>query len=727
MGGVGFTYLAEVDDGNYPAERKPLQPKPADSNLNKITIDFETRSAKDIKHGAWAYAEDPTTEVLCLAIKFNEEPTRLFAIDHFADEIPESEFDGVIYRRGSQENSLINRLVAEADTIEAHNVGFEMAIWHHVMVNRYGYDPIPTEKWRCSAAKASVCALPRALDKCGAALGLDVQKDGEGKKIMMRMCKPRAPKKAEVKKLTELGYTINMNSNGTAQKLGHVDILGEPRYFWHETPEDIVKLCKYCIQDVEAEHAISAVLPDLSPSEQELFKYDLIINQRGIPSDVESISTIREKVDAYKDLLDNEFRALTGGIGSGQRVKVMAYLEALGVPLAGYTAADINGALQEVLDPTARRLLEIRQSVSKSSTKKLDAFVNCSNSDGRVRFGHVYHKATTGRWGGSLIQPQNFPRPAKGYNADEGIPDFGLLDTRQFVEKHGDIMAAASSSLRGLIKASPGKKFLCADYASIEGRVLAWLAGEEKTLQAYREGKDMYKAIASEMFSVPYDEIDDTQRQAGKIGELAFGYQGGGKAYVQFAEQFGMDCTQALGETYKNQWRKARPFTVAYWKTAENAARNAIKFKGQYFDAGPVKFVVDGRWLNAILPSGRKLYYFDPSLRAGKWSPEIRFWGVNSMTNQWQEQGTYGGKLVENLTQAVARDLLAHSIPNVEKAGFPIVMGIHDELLCEVPDDPAYKLDDLMGWMAYSPAWAEGIPVEADGWPKEGSAYRFRK
>ena len=694
---------------------------------NTLTIDFETRSTFDLTSGgAWAYAEDPSTEILCMAFKFNEEPTHLFLLGTLAKSLDALQHQeaGVVGYISNAERHAINRIMAEADTIEAHNVGFEMALWHHVLVGKYGYEPIPIDKWRCSAAKCSQATLPRALDKAGTALGIVNEKDKDGKALMMKMCKPRTPVKAEAEALAGMGFTFERNDKGTIQR--SIDALGDERIFWHEEPQQIIDLCKYCIRDVDAEHEISGRLPDLPPAEQEVFMYDLIINERGVPSDVESIPVINNRVADYKGVLEGEFNGLSGGLRSGQRAKVLN-LFATKWPgtLEGYTAADVAAALKSPdLDPTARRMLEIRKSVSKTSVKKLDAFVRCSNSDGRVRFTITYHKATTGRWGGQLVQTQNFPRPSKGFDGDVVVPDFHNLSGVEFAEKHGDIMQAASDSLRSMIKASPGKKFLCADYSSIEGRVLAWLAGEEDVLNAYRAGLDMYKMIASKMFHVPYEEVDDTQRQAGKIAELAFGYGGGGKAYVQFAEQYGMDCTMALGESYKNPWRKARSKTVKYWRDCEDGVRRAIQNPGSVFPIGPhCRAKVDGEWLNIRLPSGRLIYFFDPSLRAGKYKPEIRFWGVNSNNNQWIEKGTWGGDICQSITQAVARDLLSFAIPNVERAGYPIVFSVHDELVCEVPDVKEFALDGLIAWMSHQPEWSKGIPVECDGW--EG--YRFRK
>ena len=697
----------------------------------KLTIDFETRSEINlIKSGPWVYAEHPSTDMLCLAVKVDNEPTGIFIPNYFfriVEPIIDFEtFPSIITP------DLVNRLIDKADIIEAHNVMFERAIWEKVAVGKYSWRNISVDKLRCSAAKAAALALPRSLEGACEALDLPVKKDLEGRRIMLKLCKPRKPTKHNKAK-------------------------------WHESPEDLARLFRYCVQDVEAEYMLSENLPDLSRKEQIIWSIDQQINYRGIPVDLDAADKAIEIIKDHEITLLEEMSTLTGGMVSSPR-QVAATLEWLklnGVELPNLQKATVEAALNNGLPAPVRQVLRIRQSLGKSSTAKYQAFINSTSADGRARDTMMYHGASTGRWTGRRIQPHNMPRGEFKdtdscidlINGDE-LDMVGLL--------YGGPMRALSTCIRSTIKAYAGCDLICADFSSIEGRVLAWIAGEDHILRAYQAGKDLYKVSASLILGVPYDEITNDQRQMpGKVSELACGYQGGPGAARQFGAK-GSD--QELRDRIITPWRENRPATVQLWRCMEDCAIAAVRdYRNRAYSYNGVTWGCHKDFLHCKLPSGRMLSYYDPKLnwsvligsdliykannleteeaaqrkrdewvavltRQGKpihWSmvkESLNFMGINGYTRKWERQSTYGGKLVENIVQAVARDLMAEAIYRLEREKYRVVLHVHDEIVAEVKKDRG-DLDQFCSIMAHVPPWAFGLPVAADGWRGE----RYKK
>ena len=341
----------------------------------KLTIDFESRSRCDIRAcGPWVYAEHPSTEILCLAVKQGRDTARILPATF--DMAQAAKFQRLPVFEGR-----ISSVVDDADIIEAHNAEFETAMWHHICHRRWGWPDLPLEKMRCSAAKAATCALPRDLDGACRALGLPVQKDRAGHALMLKMCKPRKPTK-----------------NNPAE--------------WVGDAESLIRLFRYCLQDVEAEHALSEALPDLSEMELAVWRLDQKINRRGVYVDMPAVDGMIAMTGEWQEMLLAEFSELTGGVVDSPRqvAALRAHLSDSGVEMDGMTKADVQDALAGQLDPKARRLLEIRQSLAKSSVSKYAALRHGVNSDSRARGLLMYHAASTGRWGGKRFQPQNLPR-----------------------------------------------------------------------------------------------------------------------------------------------------------------------------------------------------------------------------------------------------------------------------------------------------------------------------
>lgn len=811
-----------------------------------LTIDFETRSAVDIKKcGAFVYAEDPSTDVLCLAVKVDDNEPEVFIPPKFER----------LYAKPTLTPGHICKLIESAEIIEAHNMQFEVAIWTNVMHKRYGFPDLPKHKLRCSAAIAASFAIPRGLDQACKVISEEQQKDMDGKRIMMKMCKPRrvtkkdieAEKKhnkyyTEVKRLggirpdsldkeakrklkengvrgltSKKGYGIDQmaewminggtlfvpaNVNPGDHLLNQVlDIKPETdtdeldelesaygdyleqeetgsvttEYLWHEKPEEFHRLVDYCKQDVNAEYSLSQSLHPLSQDEQKLWALDLQINERGVYVDTKGIQSLIDKVQLTERALLAEITHLTNGdIKSVRQVaKTLLWLGTKGVNLDNLQKGTVMEALPTVTDPDAKRLLEIRQLLGKSSVSKLSRMLQMACRDSRVRGVFLFHGANTGRWSGRGMQPHNYPRDSYDPIDIDRIVSIGI-DMIEML--YDSVLLVASKSLRGMISADENKKLFCADYASIEARVLAWLAGQAQDLKAFYDGLDAYKVAAVDIYGVNYENVSKEMRSVGKVAVLALGYQGWVNAFREFCKVYGVSYPEENQAKYKaklkewaynrastagkkkltpdekkkidrvlnegpseedyfeewatpiiRNWREARPQVVALWKGLEHAAISAIKNPGKAYSYGRIKYAMRGRFLHCRLPSGRLLSYCDPYVKEeedkyGRIKEGIRFYGVDSTTSQWTKQHTYGGKLCENVVQAIARDLLAYGMQQVEANGFPIVMHVHDEAVAELPEDTTKTLEEFEKILAKTPEWAKGCPVKAEGWT--GKRYR---
>lgn len=666
--------------------------------MKKLTIDFETRSRVDLKKfGAARYAEDPSTDVLCLALKWNGLQPVIWYPGWLVRRFPGLEdASGVT-------GSDIRRMVAEADVIEAHNAQFEYFIWKYVMT-RYGFPMLDASRLRCSAAKAAMYGLPRSLEQACRVLGVREQKDMEGSRLMMSLCKPRQALKAEKES----------------------DPDWASKTYWRGDEAAFVRLGIYCMQDVRAEEAFSDALPDLSPAEQALWQLDLAINDRGVHVDAPACKAILECLETHSARLIREFSGLTGLNSPRQRDATLKHLIALGVEMDGLTARDVEKALAATENQTAKAILEIRKSLSKSSTAKYTAFLGARCSDDRLRGMLVYHGAGTGRWTGKIIQPQNFPR-GEFPDVDGAIELFEAGNLELIDLLYGDPMAAAATCIRGMITPAAGCDFICADYNAIEGRVLAWLAGEESALDVYREGRDPYKVAAQAIYhGVGYDDVSKEQRRIGKVSELACGYQGGANAFNRMGENYGVTLPEKEAKEIVEKWRSNRPETVRLWAELEKMCLAAVSNPGKVYKYRAVKMTVRGRFLAVKLPSGRCLYYASPRVEEKEMSwggtkPVVSYEGVNSYTRKWERLYLYGGLLAENITQATARDILAEALPRVEKAGYPVVMHVHDEAVSEVREDFG-SVREFETLLCVNPEWAPDLPLKAEGW--RGKRYK---
>jgi DNA polymerase len=654
-----------------------------------IHLDFETKSYADLKKvGAWAYSEHETTEVIVLCWAFDDG-----AVDYW------------LPRHGAKMPEVLRKAIAAGEPVEAHNCSFEISIWLNVMVKRYGWAPIPPEQWRDTMAVAHYYALPGGLDKLARVLGLP-GKDPMGAKLITKYSK------------------LHLK---TAKAV---------------IPDaDMQKWIRYCTQDVEEQRTISNYLGDLPDDELALFHLDLKIELRGLYLDHAGIEAASAVVDGRAADLEKEFRALTG-VGPNQRDKVLAWFEAQGFPLDNLQAEYLEELMEEGDVPAGpvRRALQIRLSISKASTKKLDKMVMQSGLDQRARFQCKYHGAQTGRWTGTGFQPLNMNRGSEDSDPDDLVANIMKRNPRWLDLLYGDAMQAVSWATRHWIMAEQGHKINAGDFVSIEAVVLACLAGEDWKVDAFRNGVKIYEAMADKIYNLPAGTVTKKthplERQDGKTGELAFGYQGALNAWLNF-DNSGRHTDERIIEICK-AWRKEHPAIVNFWYDMERAAIKAVQ-TGKETQCRDISFQIVDEWLAMRLPDGKRIWYWAPELRMGmpawhkplenedcangtcKHEPVPKLTYMAQKFGQWRRVTTYGGKLVENATQATARQILTPSMVRVEKYGYPIILSVYDEVVCEVPKGHG-SIKEFEALLAEREGFFRDWPIGVDCW--EGTRYR---
>lgn len=658
-----------------------------------VRIDFETRSRVDLrKVGAWIYSRHPSTEVLCMAYKIGDNETALWVPDYFARSGLNCPFD-----------------VDDETIIEAHNAFFEQCIWYGIGVWRFGWPE--HRNWQCSAAKAAYHSLPRSLDGVASALNLREQKDKEGHRIMLQLSKPRKPTK-----------------NNPAH--------------WFTDEAKYKKLYSYCLQDVETETAVSETLSLLPTREKRIWRMDQALNFRGVYADR---AAIEGALDLEKVLLSETNRKLTGLTDGkittiGQVGKLKKYLNELGCNLESLgrsnleqIVSDSKRRAEECVDDLhvknlpseALKIINLRLSAARSSTKKYQAMLNRMDTDDRIRELVLYHGASTGRWTGLGIQIQNFPRGTIK-TPDEielAIDCIKSRDIGRLKLLFGDPMEALSSCLRAVLCAPMGSELIAADYSAIEARVLFWLADETAALRSLAAGKSLYIELAETIFSRPIDKYKNPQEYLlGKGGILGCGYQMWYPKFVATCANNGIDISDELGKRVVTTYRHKYFRVVNMWRDYEESAIKAVATKSAV-KCGKVTFLADDDWMYIKLPSGRLLHYYKPIVGydAQRKKPRLSYMSIEK--GKWVRVYTYGGKLTENVDQATSRDLLAHAMLNLEANGLPLVLTVHDEAVAEVKKKDNRTVDEFCEIMLDKPSWADGLPLAAEGWKGK----RFRK
>ncbi|EBO3251373.1 DNA polymerase [Salmonella enterica subsp. enterica serovar Tennessee] len=685
--------------------------------MQKLWLDLETFSEIPIKNGIHVYAEG--VEIMLFAWAIDEGPVNVH--DLTAD-----------YNLPTR---LLTALSDESVLIYAHNSHFDRTVLRHAHPR---LTPDVT-RWRDTMVQALAHGLPGALGALCEVLGVpqDKSKGKEGKSLIQLFCKPR-PKNSKLRRATSKTH-----------------------------PEEWRRFVAYAGLDIEAMREVYKRLPkwNYQGTELALWHRDQQINDRGVCMDVQLAQAAIEAVDLEQKRLAKRTQVMTDGEvqAATQRDALIKHIvESYGVELPDMQRSTLERRITDPDLPSAvKELLAIRLQASTTSTSKYKSLMKGVSSDGRLRGTLQFCGASrTGRWAGRLFQPQNLPRPSlEQEQIDEGIEALkaGCADLL-----FDNIMELTSSALRGCIMAPPGKKLVVSDLSNIEGRKLAWLAGEQWKLNAFREydegtGPDLYKLAYARAFNISPDNVDKYQRQIGKVMELGLGFGGGVAAFLTFALVYGLDLdelanaalpniprdvireakswydesvkrksTYGLSErvfiacdSLKRLWRRAHPETCDFWYELERTVRAAIATPQKTLYCGYLKIRRDGAWLRIQLPSGRALCYPSPSIEKGN----ITYQGVNSYSRKWQRLKTYGGKLVENVTQAAARDVLAGNIPLIEDAGYSIVLTVHDEVICEAPDTDDFNDKALSALLSTNPEWAPDIPLNAGGF----EAYHYRK
>lgn len=714
----------------------------------RATCDFETRSECDLKEtGSWRYSLDPSTDIQCLVWRlptWERGRTALWTPVNL--EMPEEYYAGL----GDIEELIC--WIEDGGLVEAHNAWFERGIWTNILKPRYGWPIIPHHQWRCSAAKAASHALPRGLDDAASALNLSLRKDLDGHALMRKMSRPRKPLKADVVEWFDrhnAGTCRVCKGKGTYKRKpcerckgeGILPVMVEDvppmPILWHESREDYDGLFAYCRQDVLAEEGVSSALPDLSPAETELYLLDQQINERGFQLDEDAVDAALGLIDAETRRLNRHLTIATSGAveRASQRARLTSWLEQHGVTLENTQAQTITDTLGRTdIDLVPRFALRILQELGRSSTSKYERMKQWKCPDGRVRGGLLYHGAATGRWSGSGVQPHNFVRGTLKMTQDRlwdmlktGDPELirGMLDDKGHPVK--SLMLALSNGLRGAICAPEGCELFVADYAAIEARVLLWLA-DDPHVELFRTGVDIYCDMASDIYNRPITKADAQERQLGKATILGCGYQMGAEKFVMTAAMYGVVITdqfsQGVVRTYRSKYSRVQQM----WYDQADAAMDAVS-TGERVTCGRITWYVEKprkRFLYAELPSGRRLAYAFPALMGSMtprgWRQQLTFKSVSPFNHQWQRQRTYGGALVENLVQAIARDIMADAMLKCEETGiYRPVLSVHDELISEA-DMGTGDLKDYEALLATPPVWASDCPIAAEGWV--GTRYR---
>lgn len=641
-------------------------------------VDIETYSSVDLAgSGVYAYTEAPDFDILLIGYRFDDE-AEVHVIDTLA---VDRDFDPELYE--------FREALTDPDIIKtAFNANFE-----RTCLAKWTGAAMPPEEWRCTMIKALTLGLPGNLADVGIAMGLPEEKlkDPQSKALIQFFSKPCKPTRTNGQR------TRNLPAHDPAK--------------WK-------LFIEYNRQDVVTEQEILRQLDiyKTPESEQQLWALDQHMNDNGVKLDIPMVEKIVEYDTQRRQELQEEAKVLTGLANPNSLAQLKKWLSKQGVTMTSVTKDTIAATLQTDIPDSVRRMLEIRTALGKTSVAKYSTMLTAVCQDHRLRgILQFYGANRSGRWAGRLVQTHNL--------AKNSLPDLDLArelaaagDFDTLATLFGETAFVFSELIRTAFIPSDGCRFVVSDFAAIEARVLAWIAGEEWTLEAFRQGKDIYCETASMMYRVPVEKHGQNShlRQKGKVAVLACGYQGGVGAMKRMDK--GGSIPEDELQSVVDQWREANPKVVKLWRTCELAAKTAIQEHRTVRLAHGIAFSYINRNLFIQLPSGRKLCYWDTRLKQDDYTGRlsITYMGVNQETKQWGETETYGGKLVENIVQATARDCLAVAMTRVSALGYKIVMHVHDEMIVDVPNTDTEAPGRINAIMAQPIDWAEGLPLKGD-------------
>jgi len=639
------------------------------------SIDFETRSKANLPDvGLDIYANDPTTEVLCIA--FGTQPDNVLVTDQVNNP-----------HYGHFLSKLLDH-VRQGGKIQAWNAMFEYAIWNCVCVPKYGWPPLKLEQVIDSMAIAAANNVPQSLDEAGTFMDAAHKKDAIGARLIQKLCKP--------------------NRKGE----------------YEDDPELLAQLFKYCAQDVRTEMAIASLLRPLTVGEQRIWELTQRINLRGVPVDPNELQNAVKAVGEAQASIDAECVSLTG-FKPSERAKLLDWINQKipHAPMPDLTAETVEKMLQCNIFPVIKRALELRQEGSQTSVAKYAKMLEIQR-EGRIRNTLVYHGASTGRWasrGG--LNLQNIARPTlSDEQIEQAIPEvFG---------RGSGTMLQLSSLVRSSIKAPDSKTFVDVDFSSIENRVGVWLAGQNDKVELFRKGLDEYKVFASEsLYRVNYEDVTKDQRQIAKSAVLGAMFGQGAKGLVKYAEGMGVKLSDLQAKNAVDNYRSSYVKVKNLWALCETAAIDAVQNPGTAFAAGQkIKMKVAKQALWMQLPSGRLICWQRPELELlttpwGSQKVGVVVHSQNTYTRQWSRNPLIGSSIFQSAVQGTARDFLAFAMIALEGAGYEIINSIHDEVLLLVEEQSAESsLEDVVRIMTTPPEWAPDFPLAAEGW--HGKRYR---
>lgn len=644
-----------------------------------LSIDIESRSSIDItKAGAYKYAQSPDFEILLFAYQLDNLPVGLIDLA-MGEKIPQW---------------LLNSLQDPKTTKHAYNATFE---WY--CLNQAGYGT-PLEQWQCTMAHGLYCGYTAGLEATGNAIGLpaDKRKLTTGRALIRYFCIPCKPTKS---------------NGGRAWNLPKHD------------PERWELFKEYCCQDVVTEREILRRL-NLFPmpaAEQQLWQMDVRMNAYGVRVDTELIEGALYIDGVSTQKLKDEVVAITGLQNPNSTVQLLQWLQEQGTEADNLQKVTVSALLEGQTTDLVHRTLEIRQQMGKTSIKKYAAMENAKGTDGRVRGLTQYYGANrTGRWAGRLVQMQNLPRNyLKTLDYARKVVRAKNYDGLKLL--YGNVPDTLSQLIRTAFIPSEGQKFVVADFAAIEARVIAWLAGEQWVNEVFATHGKIYEATASQMFGIPVERImkgnpEYSLRQKGKVATLALGYQGGTAALIAMgALQMGL-AENELPDIVQ-RWRQANPRIRDLWYAVEQAALTSMQTAQPQAINGLI-FALEGdmvygqSFLTVRLPSGRKLFYPKPFLKENQFGKmAVHYYTIGQQTRKWEVASTYGGKLAENIVQAIARDCLAVTLERISSKGLQVVFHVHDEVIIDAPMETT--VEEICTLMAEPIPWAPGLVLKGAG------------
>lgn len=646
-----------------------------------MSIDIETFSSVDLtKSGVYRYVESPDFAILMIGFRFDDED-EVRQVDLLSPTLHESydeQHELMEFRKALYDSNVLKT---------AYNANFE-----RTCLAKWSKREMPPEQWSDTMILALELGLPRSLADVGMALGLpeDKLKDPQGKALINFFSKPCKPTKANGQRTRNL-----------------------PEH----DPDKWKLYLKYNKQDVVTEHEIRSklIIYPMAKSEQELWCLDQRMNDNGVRIDVTMVEKIVDYDNQRKEELLSEAKELTGLSNPNSLAQLKPWLKEQGAEMASVTKDTIAQALASDIPDNARRALEIRQALGKTSTAKYSTMLGAVCEDERLRgILQFYGANRSGRWAGRLVQTHNLAR--------NSLPDLDLAralaaggDFETMQTLFGETSFIFSELVRTAFIPSEGCRFIVSDFAAIEARVISWISGEQWRLDAFKAGKDIYCETASQMYHVPVIKHGENGelRAKGKVAELACGYQGGVGAMKQMDKEGNIPENELQGIV--DQWRAANPKVVKLWNTCDNAAKISIEEHRTVKIRCGIQFSYINGNLFVKLPGGRKLCYWGAKIGENRFGmPSITYKGVNQTTKQWSDVETYGGKLVENIVQATARDCLAEAMTRVSAKGYKIVMHVHDEMIVDVPREDTDAPGIINDIMAQPISWAEGLPLKGD-------------